>query len=142
SVKKLLSEIVEVDSHVYRDAIFIGCFDEFIYIQSQLSLIQINKLTFLKEVFYYKILSTFGNFESININPVSVTLPTNTHGFLDEYFGIKIDNNSVISAPSIYTLIATDWSNFSVIKKDEYNTFKECATKIAEIYSKLDINHT
>lgn len=146
SLKKLLDELEEVDSEFFRNLIFVGTFENFIFAQHQTNLIKIEKKAFLVQALYQKIIKEFGNFESIEVDePMQCEVKEDLHEFLREYFGICIENGSVTAIPRLYSLSLkkdqiVDFTGFAMEKKSEIETIRFTADRIANILSNCEVD--
>ncbi|KAM0681347.1 DNA mismatch repair protein [Glugoides intestinalis] len=146
SLKKLLDELEEVDSAFFRNLIFVGSFENFIFAQHQTNLIKIQKKAFLEHALYQKIIKEFGNFESIEVNVrMECELKEDLYEFLREYFGICIEKGYITAIPRLYDLSLKEdqiikFAGFTTEKKTEIETIRFTANKIAAILSNCEVD--
>ena len=142
SLKELQSELVGNDPDFFRNLVFVGVYENFIFAQHQLNLIKIERQKFLFQAFYQKFVMEFGNFECLELDmPFPTTIPENLHELLREYFSIYIESGSIIAIPKIFDLnFQFDITEFKIEKLDETRTIRQICEQLAKIYSKLEVD--
>lgn len=152
SLKNLLSEFKEIDPTFMKSLVFVGSFQNNIFVQHQANLLKIKKSLFLFNIFYQKVLKEFGNFECVELKEnIKTKIDENLWELLREYFGVHIENSQIIAMPKIYDIeIETAYINdcsfktaleeLNINKSDEITTIRDIATFIAKIYSNIEID--
>lgn len=142
SLKELQSSLKGNDPYFFKNLVFVGAYDGFIFAQHLTNLIKIKKQPFLFQVFYQKFIKDFGNFECLELKiPTPVEISEDLFELLREYFSICIESNCIISCPKVFGIdFQFDFKLFHIEKFDEISTIKQISESLAEIYSNVEID--
>ncbi|ADM11477.1 DNA mismatch repair protein MutL [Encephalitozoon intestinalis ATCC 50506] len=145
SLKKLRTEIVELDSSFFKALNYVGAKDrDTILVQHGSSLLNCRTALLLKEYLYQTLISDFGNFEKKKtLIPIESDIEDNMRALLNDYFSIEIVERNIVSVPIISTIcidLPTLWAGLDVKKDSEYETLKNIINTISTLYSSAEMS--
>lgn len=156
SIQRLADEIKEEDPAFFKSLTYVGHAGDRVFVQHGMYLLLCN-FKELKNVFFYQnFVIEFGNFERRPVEAADSTenacmdqlsaaaskLSENTRNFLDDYFCIRVFENSVESLPTKFGIEVgvAMWADFIAfvseqILDDEMRVFRAVLTRLAAMFS-------
>lgn len=156
SLKILAGKMQEVSNDFFKSLVYVGIFEEKIFLQHGAYLLCSN-FSELKRIFFYQnFIIEFGNFERKMIESKHIfktekdigeatlimsTLKDNVIGFLDEYFCLRINENQILSIPKKFDIeidLSSDWKEFLVfISKQNFESELETLDSVVKYFAEM-----
>lgn len=145
SLKKLKSELVDIDTTFFRSLNYVGMKDkDTILVQHGSSLLNCKTAPLVKEYLYQTLINDFGNFErKRTFIPLRPKIEDKVRALLNDYFSIEIVEEHIVAIPVISTICIDTpelWSKFDVKKSLEYETLKSIIETISTLYSSAEMS--
>ncbi|AFM98245.1 putative DNA mismatch repair protein [Encephalitozoon hellem ATCC 50504] len=145
SLKRLKSELVDVDTAFFRSLNYVGIKDrDTILVQHGSSLLNCKTVPLLKEYLYQSLVNDFGNFEKKRtLIPLQSRIEDKIKALLDDYFSIEIVGENIVGIPVISTICVDTpeiWSKFDVKKSLEYETLESIIDTLSTLYSSAEMS--